>query len=518
MSNMDNDTHKASGSKKQPLSGRVGSAARDELPKFYYVNVVWGADYVDLFTRYSLPTLLSPGNLPCLPNRLVSEFLMVTPEEDAERIRASAIFDRLSELIKVVFIPIAITTEHKYDLMTHGHRLAVDYVARRGYCIFLSPDALLSDGGLKRLFELATAGRRVVGVFGARVNEEAVGEELCSSCHYRQGEPLCLEPRQLVELMTRHLHSDLRHHYVDSAYFPEKPYACIWPAPSGKGMLVRSLNLHPLLFDCQLVPEGENIAHLTIDWYLIPRFVTDWNDFYVEKDSENLCIIELSPSTLRAKPAKLGSPDAGALSLWLLRGRYALMNRASFLFPIMFHTRSLDKAWDELVRRTGEFALEVADPNGAARESTLLGHALLTRSAVVAQQVHEGNRTEVNSKLRSVVAESADNRPGHRDSRFRTAPLEGIPFFHGFCVWSERYIDYLCRFALPSLLSPRNLPTLPNNDVSTFVIVTTPEDEKRLRAREIFRLLARFINVEFAYLPATGGPLPTANDIADKYN
>ena len=372
---MDNDTQ-GERLKTQPLSGRAGSAARDDLPKFYYVNVVWGADYVHLFTRYSLPTLLSPGNLPCLPNRHVSEFLIVTPEEDAERIRASAIFDRLSERIKVVFIPIAITTEHKYDLMTHGHRLAVDYVARKGYCIFLSPDALLSDGGLKRLFELATAGRRVVGVFGARVNEEAVGEELCSSCHYRQGEPLCLEPRQLVELMTRHLHSDLRHHYVDSAYFPEKPYACIWPAPSGKGMLVRSLNLHPLLFDCQLVPEGENIAHLTIDWYLIPRFVTDWNDFYVEKDSDKLCIIELSPSTLRAKPAKLGSPDAGALSLWLLRGRHALMNRASFLFPIMFHTGSLDKAWDELVRRTGEFALEVADPNGAARESTLLGHAL----------------------------------------------------------------------------------------------------------------------------------------------
>ena len=492
----------------------TASGPRAARPRFFYVNVVWGPEYIDLFTQYSIPTLLAPGNLPSVPNRDVSEFLIIAPEEEAARIRASAIFPRLADVIEVVFIPITITTEHKIDLMTHGHRLAVDYVARRGYCIFLAPDTLLSNGMLTRLFELASGGRRVVAGFGPRVNEETVVDELRNSSGYREGEALSLESARLVELAMRHLHSDTRHHFVDSDYFPDKPYACIWQGPAGDGILVRSLNLHPYLFDCSLIPENESIAHLTIDWYLIPRFVTDWNDFYVEKDSDNFCIVSLTPATVRAKPAKSGRLDPEALSLWLLRNRYALLNRTSFLYPIVFHTRPLDAEWSELVRRTGEFALEVADPNGATRASTLLGHALLTQSTRGAATENGGKRegAEMGSKPTVIAKAARDLAQAEEDPT-----AEPIPFFYGFSVWGERYVDYLCRFALPSLLSPRNLPALPNNDVSSFVIATTPEDERRLRSRDIFRLLTRFINVQFVYLRSAGEELPTESDRDEKY-
>src|SRR5262245_37147626 len=96
-------------------------AAEKDLPRFFYVNVVWGKAYVDIFTDYSIPTLLAPDNIPCLPNRGVSEFVIVTTDEDAARIRASGIFERLSETIKVVFIPTQISAvQSRYYEMSRG--------------------------------------------------------------------------------------------------------------------------------------------------------------------------------------------------------------------------------------------------------------------------------------------------------------------------------------------------------------------------------------------------------------
>jgi hypothetical protein len=477
---------------------------------FYFVNVVWGVDYVSLFVRFSIPTLLSARNLPSLPNREVSEFLIITTSEDAEHIRNSVIFPLLSQYIKVVFLPITVTAEHKYDLMTLGHRMAVEYVDRRGFCVFLSPDALVSDGTLQRLFDLVVGGRRVIAGFGPRVDEERFLADVRKLPQYRDGEPLSLPSRQLVEMTMQCLHSDTKHHFVDCPYFPEKPYACIWSGPQGDGMLVRSLNLHPYVFDCRLIGEGDNVAHLTIDWYLIPRFVTDWNDFYVEKDSDQVCIIGTTPVGLKAKPRKRNCLDAETLSLWLLRNQYALINRTSFLYPILFHSRPLIQEWETLKRYTGEFALDVVDPNRATRDFTLLGHSVLaqSRKTNAKYQARISNMNYISEGQPAKEVTITEEKQWEQDP---------IPFVYGFSVWGEQYVDYLCRIALPSMLSPRNIPALVNNAVSSILIATTQADEKSIRSRDIFHLLTRFIDVEFAYLPQEDERLPAVTDHEKKY-
>lgn len=91
-----------------------------------------------------------------------------------------------------------------------------------------------------------------------------------------------------------------------------------------------------------------------------------------------------------------------------------------------------------------------------------------------------------------------------------------IPFFYGFPVWGEAYVEKLCRVAIPSLLAPGNIPAMPNNGVSAFLIATTPEDAKSIRSKPIFRLLERHINVEFIDLPDQD-ELPTGDDRLGKY-
>ena len=82
-----------------------------------------------------------------------------------------------------------------------------------------------------------------------------------------------------------------------------------------------------------------------------------------------------------------------------------------------------------------------------------------------------------------------------------TIPDQPPAFFYAMPVWGDAYVEKLCSVALPSLLAPRNIPSMPNNATSSFVIATTPADEKTIRASAIFKLLERYIRVEIRYLP-----------------
>jgi len=464
-----------------------------DLPQFFYVNAVWGPEYTDVFTRLSIPALLAARNLPALPNLAVSEFLIYTTLEDERRIRAHPVYGRLRELVEVVFLPLEITIEHKYDLMNRAHRDAILRARTCGYCIFLAPDALLSNGMLARLYELCLAGRRVVAGFGPRLNQEAVIDELVARADYVEGAPLELPARDLVALAMRHLHQDSRDHFVESPRFPKKPYCCVWPGPDGDGMLVRAIGLHPYLFDCRLVAPDADLENATIDHNLMPRFVTDFNEFYVETDSDNFNIYGLTPRSVRAKPGAANRLASEDLSLWLLRNHYSFLNRASFAYPIKFHTRPLSAPWDELVRKTQEFAISVIDPSRSLADWTRIGYAI--RSAPPAVAANKSEKAPVPLDENPAPVFRAMPETGHAD-------LSQVPFFYTFAIWGQKYVDYFARWAIPTLLAPNNLPALPNLAVSKVVIATTVEDEKRLRDKAEFRMLERFIEVEIIHLPA----------------
>lgn len=466
-----------------------------EKPRFFIVNAVWGAEYVDVFTRISIPALLASDNLPALPNLSESEFLIFTTEQDEERIRAQPIYRALERLINVVFLPLEITTEHKYDLMKRAHSMAIRRArAVGGYCLFLAPDALTSNGMLTRLYELCIAGRRVVAGFGPRLNQEEAVAELIRHPTYREGEPLDLAPRDLVALAMRHLHSDFLAHFVDSSNFPQKPYCCAWRSPEGDGMLVRSLGFHPYLFDCRLVSEDGDLENATIDHNLIPRFVFDLNSFYVETDSDNFSIYGLTPGTVSAKPHAPGCIGREQLSLWLLRNEYAFMNRASFAYPIRFHAQPMGGTWDELVRETQEFALDVIDPSRSLLDWTRIGYSI--RRSATTQILSQPSEIPPLPHDRAIITV---NLP---PSVVAYSDLAQTPFFYTIAIWGQRYVDYFARWAIPSLLAPNNLPALPNLTVSKFLIATTAEDERRIREKPEFRMLERFIEVEFAHFPA----------------
>src|SRR5262249_11539454 len=111
--------------------------------RFFYVDVIWGTSYANLFTNVSLASRLSLRNLPAMPNNRESKTILVTTDEDHAHIMRSSLFQQLEKLMEVVFLPLQITTQGKYDLMSTGHRQAIEHVAGQGYCVFFSPDTIV---------------------------------------------------------------------------------------------------------------------------------------------------------------------------------------------------------------------------------------------------------------------------------------------------------------------------------------------------------------------------------------
>jgi len=331
-----------------------------EKPKFFYVDVIWGETYANLFTNFALAARLSPGNLPAMPNNAMSKSVIVTTEEDRARIVKNSLFKQLERLMEVVFLPLRLGTESKYDLMSSGHRKGIEYVNGEGYCLFLTPDAIIADGGIPRLYEHACMGRRIVAGCGPNVNEKSFLDDLSFDPSIDTGKLLSLSARELARLISKHLHPILSQHSVCSTDYPMQPHVCLWGGPDDDGFLIRVLNMHPILFDTKLATPDVDLFNATLDWWIIPRALRDLSSYYVITDSDEFCICTLVPES-RAQPLSGKKFDPTRLATYLIETNCPYLNKNNLLYGIKFHTAELNESWERLEKESYEAILDVID-------------------------------------------------------------------------------------------------------------------------------------------------------------
>ena len=75
------------------------------------------------------------------------------------------------------------------------------------------------------------------------------------------------------------------------------------------------------------------------------------------------------------------------------------------------------------------------------------------------------------------------------------------PFYFILVLWGERFRNYFLDLCLPTLLSPRNLPSLATRPRSKFLFCTPPDDWAAISASPIFQLLARHVEPVYIEIP-----------------
>ena len=338
-----------------------------KMRPFYFVVVLWGAQFRDYFLNFCLPSLLSPNNIPALLNQGVNKFLIATTPKDWAALESSPIFERLKMYVEPVFLEIplpkpgATGCEH----MGVGHKLASTMAHQdKAYGIYTTPDFMISDGSIAALQRHAVAGKVVVLSAALRFGEEplfdhlkAMGIVSLDSRLGDEGKPLTITGRQFVEAGIKSFHSEAMRYEWDAPYFTRTPCHCWWKVPGENGIVIHSLSWATQLVDYSAIEQHDThtLDNWTIDGDYIHRNYGCHDRIYIVQDSDE--IIQVSWAPLDDRPQSLkphwvkGIPVVGEwfkgaeLRDYFLSPVYDPLKRNLFALPIRWHSRELNQHW-----------------------------------------------------------------------------------------------------------------------------------------------------------------------------
>lgn len=307
----------------------------EQMLRVHYVMAVWGRRYCQTLIDIVLPTLLSPGNLPACRHRATSVFKFQTLPEDAVWLAGQPLVARLRELIEVEFDVIhpedraCITEESAYDAMSVFHRHAIRQAIPEGaHMVFMTADAIVSDGSFRALERYAEQGADCVVLCGVRCLLDDARPELLAALQAGQG----LTARQMTDLLLRHPHPLAQAMTwgapVFNSGFPGHLY---WFGENG--ILAHGWHLHPWMI--RATPGTDDFLS-TIDADYVAKAHEAGLKIHVVQDSDEVCVVELSPrSHLAEVLAKEGPMDVPRVLNWAAQCCKPV-HRAFFHLPIIF--------------------------------------------------------------------------------------------------------------------------------------------------------------------------------------
>ena len=332
------------------------------LMPFYYVMVVWGEDYVGMLLDVALPSFLSPRNLPALSNLAESRFLILTTAEDRARIEQSPIFAQLRAVIEPQFVE----SEWIHDPIPYhlkaarGHRVAAHIAGpSNGYCVYLCPDCIVSDGSFSHLERIARTGKQAVLMPGLRLVKESVLAELADAGKLQPGAPINFSARELAAFGMRHLHDEVRRYNWDHTHFATYPHMCTWTVPGETGLLIRAFGMHPMLVAVGGTQNFDSLERSTIDGDFIGNNITDWEQIHVETDSDNLLIFSLTNRDERYSPLKSNTANVEQVRAMAYSASVNPLHRYFFTKGVKLHAGPLNDTWTSVDRASASMVYPI---------------------------------------------------------------------------------------------------------------------------------------------------------------
>lgn len=254
----------------------------------HIIMALWGEQYIDDFFRYSLPSLLTPNNLPayCKKHNSIFHFwtLASSFREIQERMydtTLSAWADIQFHFLDDVDLDSFPVKDDGINLMIEAHRRAIRDAAEGDALLFLCPDMIIADGGLDHVASIAGTGPKAIMIVGLRVTREIA----------IRGSLAKYGARRMVQGILSFLHPFESACRSDSQNFNTRwPNKVIFPVDE-RGFVVRNFHWHPLL----LTKIGDILPKRTVDFWYLDQVITELDDYHLITDSDDFCCCTLTP-------------------------------------------------------------------------------------------------------------------------------------------------------------------------------------------------------------------------------
>ncbi|MGA7805246.1 tetratricopeptide repeat protein [Bradyrhizobium sp.] len=216
--------------------------------KIRLTTVTWGRDFVDLFLRLTIPSLLAEGNIPAIADAHQVGYTIYTTADDAQILERHRVFQNLRRQIDVT---VSVFSPSEIDPHNHGShgilwRRAIELARRNEEVLFfIIPDLLYGQGSLMNWATRMRDGAKAVFTLGPQVVLETILPEI----ERRFGsEIISIGRQELLDLLYRHfhpLHAAMRR---DSPRRPPHPEYDLRIVP-GQGAIVRDIVSNPFCLD-----------------------------------------------------------------------------------------------------------------------------------------------------------------------------------------------------------------------------------------------------------------------------
>lgn len=268
--------------------------------------VVWGARYVDLFTRYFVPSILSQNNVPKLTKIRDVQFDIYTTAKDVTAIREAASIAELSRYaeIQLIEFPERILQSSEYARKPHiryyiyggFHHVSMARARAIGADIIcIAPDGVHSDGSFYNYARFIDEGYKAVLFTATRGQAETLLPVL-DGMRDDKTQSITLPPRKLVALAAQNIHHDFQRYILAKENVNVPDFVSIMFFPQPHGFNARCFHLHPIIIAAEAlraVPFDNNTADANLTYSLFPM-PEDWQKLKIIDDSDDGVMLDLT--------------------------------------------------------------------------------------------------------------------------------------------------------------------------------------------------------------------------------
>lgn len=309
-------------------------------PKVKFLTVVWGDAYIERFCNLSLPSFLSPGNLPALAAATNLEVVIMTRKRDQEtfeKLRSFAVlratcdvrFVDIDDLITTTVYGVTLTLAYARPIIACGAEMLDTHF------VFMNADFVLADGSLRSLVRHIHDGRPIVLGPSYRAIAEDL-EPVLEGMVDRDTGALDVPPRKLVELSLRFPHRTTTAKLFNQDVFcSTHPNQLFWRVDENT-----LLGRYFLVFMLCLKPERVMTAvNCFCDYSFIPELCPSGGEVAMT-DSDDFFMLELQgrvQETFMLMPGFMTEKRIGAsLQEWSTAA-----HRRAADFDVVFHSRDV---------------------------------------------------------------------------------------------------------------------------------------------------------------------------------
>ena len=352
----------AQGSKPAPFPGLrnpPGGGKRRGPPKAIQLLVpVWGTAYTSQFLEISLPTLLSPGNLPSLAKALPCKFVFLTSARDAADLKDHAAVHYLRSVcdVEISVIDDLITGDNYSTTITLAYARAVRAAgdAMLDTCFFfMISDYIVADGSLASVLQRMQAGYSGVVAGNFQVVEEGAKESFFNT--FDSGRPsMIVRSRELMRWALDHLHPMTLANMVNFPLCHTTHTNRLFWSVDDNTLIGRFYLMHMIC----IRPEITNfIVGSSCDYSFIPEMCPSGN-VHVLTDSDDYLVVEMQKRSHERSLVRFGNVKQSLLAASLAEWATAT-HRKNAHSAVIFHASDLPPQLGQRVVESGAYIDEI---------------------------------------------------------------------------------------------------------------------------------------------------------------